>query len=372
MSSGLVKLVAVTSGVGDLAGKTGEEIVAYVARVSNPTNQNKHETASNIIKYCLKNGHYSIFETVSLTVEIKTSRAIAAQILRHRSFTFQEFCVAGTTVVETDKGGFLIKDLFKTKVPFRVRVLDLDSGVFSFTSVKEVFSTGKKETYTILFEDGRNITCTRDHKFLTRDKQFVALEKALHLQYDDLNINVIDFDRSVAFAIDGAVSPEFIRVVLVTHSGTQDTYDLETEHGSHNYVANGIVTHNSQRYAKPKASVLYPARRQDTKNRQNSVDDLSDETKEWFTEQQTKVWEDAKLAYDGAIERGIAKECARFLLPIATETTMYMTSNLRNFIFYCNQRAGNGTQQEHMDIALGVKAILIEQFPSVAIALDWK
>lgn len=363
-----VKLVAVTRGVGELEGKSGEEIVAYVARVSNPANQHRHDTASKIIRYCLKNGHFSIFETVNLTVEIKTSRAIAAQILRHRSFTFQEFCVAAGTMITTDKGGVAIEDIDTTN---KVRTFDTLTKSFVWSNVKELFSTGKKGTYTICLEDGRKITCTKDHKFMNKNMEFVPLEEILTFEYDHFGMNIKSFDKEASLCTneDGVLG--YSTVKFVAYSGIQDTYDLETEHSSHNYLASGIVTHNSQRYSKPDSTVIYEARRQDTKNRQNSVDDLPEETKEWFTEQQMKVWEDSKIVYDQAIEKGIAKECARFLLPIATETTLYMTSNLRNFIFYCKQRAGNGTQKEHLDIAFGVRAIIVEQFPSVAEALDW-
>ena len=86
-----VKLISCTQGVGDLAGHSPQEIISYVARVSNPGNQTNFDTAAGLLKYCIKHQHWSIFETVSMTLEINTTRGIAAQILRHRSFTFQEF-----------------------------------------------------------------------------------------------------------------------------------------------------------------------------------------------------------------------------------------------------------------------------------------
>ena len=86
-----VKLVAITEGAEELVGKSAQDLISYVARVSNPTNQMSFETGAKLIKYCITNQHWSICEHVFATIEIKTSRAIAAQILRHRSFTFQEF-----------------------------------------------------------------------------------------------------------------------------------------------------------------------------------------------------------------------------------------------------------------------------------------
>jgi thymidylate synthase (FAD) len=213
-----VKLVAITEGAEELVGKSAQDIISYVARVSNPNNQMNFETGSRLIKYCITNNHWSIFEHAFVTVEIKTSRAIAAQILRHRSFTFQEF---------------------------------------------------------------------------------------------------------------------------------------------------------SQRYASVHDYVKYDARRQDDKNRQNSIDDMSDADREWFRRKQEDVWEKGKGLYDEALDRGIAKEQARFLLPMNTATTLYMTGSMRSWIHYIQLRAGNGTQKEHSDIAVCCKSIIAERFPDVADAMGW-
>jgi thymidylate synthase (FAD) len=215
-----VELVAVTKPVKkDLEEFSSEELMAYVARVSNPSNQMNTKTSSKLLGYCIKNAHWSVFEHVNMTVEITTSRAIAAQILRHRSFVFQEF---------------------------------------------------------------------------------------------------------------------------------------------------------SQRYAEAMSNEKVEARRQDTKNRQNSINDMSEEDKEWFERQQTRLWQEAKAEYDEALRRGIAKEQARFLLPLSTQTTLYMTGNVRNWIHYISLRSENGTQKEHADIAIAIKNIFIEQFPAISEALEWK
>jgi thymidylate synthase (FAD) len=213
-----VKLVAMTQGAGELINHGAQEVIGFITRVSNPSNQMNFDTVDKLLAYCIRNKHWSPFEHASFTVEIQTSRAIAAQILRHRSFKFQEF---------------------------------------------------------------------------------------------------------------------------------------------------------SQRYAEAATAEKYPARRQDSKNRQNSIDDMSDEDKAWFDHAQDIVWDQAYRQYEEALKKGIAKEQARFLLPLSTSTTLYMTGDVRCWIHYIELRGGNGTQKEHMDIALEIKKIFIEQFPDVGKALNW-
>jgi thymidylate synthase (FAD) len=215
-----VELVSVTKPIKkELSEFSSEELMAYVARVSNPSNQMNTKTSSKLLGYCIKNKHWSVFEHVNMTVEITTSRAIAAQILRHRSFVFQEF---------------------------------------------------------------------------------------------------------------------------------------------------------SQRYSEITEFENYKARRQDVKNRQNSIDDLDEDTLEWFDMAQQLIREDAKALYEDALRRGIAKEQARFLLPLSTRTTLYMTGNVRNWIHYIELRSENGTQKEHADIANAIKEIFKQQFPEISKALEWK
>lgn len=205
-----VKLIAITP--------DAEEIMVYCARVSSD-NQDNPEYES-LLKYCIKHKHWSVFEHASMTVEIETTRAISPQILRHRSFTFQEF---------------------------------------------------------------------------------------------------------------------------------------------------------SQRYANAsKMGVeLQEARRQDQKNRQNSIDDLSQDVKDEWKQKQEALYDLNLQTYNWAIENGIAKECARAVLPLNVKTKLYMTGNIRDWIHYVNLRSGNGTQKEHMDIALQIKKIMAEKLPTVAKALDW-
>ena len=197
-----------------------EKTMAYIARVSNPSNQD-NENFSGLLRYCIKHQHWSVFEQSSMTLEIETTRAIAAQILRHRSFTYQEFSQ----------------------------------------------------------------------------------------RYADSNL----------------------------------LGDIE----------------------------LPELRRQDTKNRQNSIDDLEEETVEKFNRQMNTLFSSAFGLYNQMIEAGVAKECARFVLPLATPTRIYMTGSCRSWIHYINLRSAHGTQKEHMDIANACKKIFIEQFPAVSEALEW-
>lgn len=193
-----------------------EKTILYCARVSNPKNQ--HSEKVGLIKYCLDHGHYSIFEMANMVVEIQTSRAISAQIIRHRSFSFQEF---------------------------------------------------------------------------------------------------------------------------------------------------------SQRYAEATDFWIYDARRQDNKNRQNSIDDMPDEDKNWFRLKQAQHNNDSLKLYAEAISRGIAKEQARFLLPMSTGTKLYMNGTLRSWIHYIDLRTEEGTQKEHRDIAEEIKNIFIHEFPVISEAKGW-
>ena len=196
--------------------------MGYVARVSNPNNQ-ENPNVSGLLKYCIKHNHWSVFEQAHLTVEIETTRGIAAQVLRHRSFTFQEF---------------------------------------------------------------------------------------------------------------------------------------------------------SQRYADSsllgKEIPLPALRRQDDKNRQNSIDDIDPLTQQDFEIKMQRHFVDGMHLYKEMLEAGIAKECARFVLPLATPTRIYMTGSCRSWIHYIDLRSAHGTQQEHKEIAEGCRQVFVEQFPIVSEALEWQ
>ena len=198
-----------------------EKSMAYIARVSNPKNQDNNDF-SKLLGYCIKNEHWSVFEQAYMTLQIETTRGLAAQILRHRSFTFQEF---------------------------------------------------------------------------------------------------------------------------------------------------------SQRYADSTQLGEIPIpelRRQDNKNRQNSISDLSEEVINQFNEKIKLQFNLNKKLYEEMLEAGIAKECARFVLPLATPTRIYMTGSCRSWIHYINLRTGHGTQKEHMNIAQECKNIFSQVYPVVATALNWQ
>ena len=138
-------------------------------------------------------------------------------------------------------------------------------------------------------------------------------------------------------------------------------------------ISHQIIRHHSfrfqefsQRYAEATGFHIFEARRQDTKNRQNSIDDLDEETKEWWRERQRYVIETATDIYEKALERGIAKECARKVLPEGlTETTLYMNGYLRSWIHYLAQRLDPSTQKEHRDVAVAINEALSERYPEI-------
>ena len=127
----------------------------------------------------------------------------------------------------------------------------------------------------------------------------------------------------------------------------------------------------SQRYAEPMDYVPVKARRQAEKNRQSSVDDLGRDISAWWDTSQSYIWSMVTDFYEEALERGIAKECARAILPMNTATRLYMTGSVRSWIHYIQLRCQPDTQQEHRDIAEACKVIFIEQLPTVSEALGW-
>ena len=198
-----------------------EKHMAYCARVSNPNNQD-NENYAGLLRYCIKHQHWSIFEQAFMTLEINTTRGLAAQILRHRSFTFQEFSQ----------------------------------------------------------------------------------------RYADTNL----LDANIP---------------------------------------------------------LPDLRRQDTKNRQNSIDDIPEDQSKMLLGRIRQYFNEGMDLYNELLREGIAKECARFVLPLATPTRIYMSGSVRSWVHYIDLRSGHGTQKEHMDIANACKSIFTEQFPTVSEALQW-
>jgi thymidylate synthase (FAD) len=193
-----------------------EELIVKMARVSAPKNQSNMETAPRLLRYLLKHSHVSPFEMANMCVEINTTRAISAQIIRHRSLSFQEYST----------------------------------------------------------------------------------------RYSDVS-----------------------------------------EIGS---------------------SIVPQLRRQDLKNRQNSVDDLTADEVGAYYRRISQLFEDAEHLYRELVSNGVAKECARSVLPLATPTRLYANGTLRSWIHYIQLRESHGTQMEHQIIAKEIKAIFTEQFPIIA------
>ena len=131
----------------------------------------------------------------------------------------------------------------------------------------------------------------------------------------------------------------------------------------------------SQRYADSSMLAdtipMFDLRRQDTKNRQNSIDDIDPFVKQEFEIKIRRHFDEAMVLYQSMLDSGIAKECSRFVLPLATPTRLYMSGSCRSWIHYITLRSANGTQKEHMDIAEECKKIFVEQFPTCAEALEW-
>ena len=197
-----------------------EKTMGYVARVSNPSNQSNPKV-SGLLKYCVVHKHWSVFEQAFMTLEINTTRGLAPQILRHRTFTFQEFSQR-----------YADSSLLAEKIP------------------------------------------------------------------------------------------------------------------------------------------LPDLRRQDTKNRQNSIDDIDPFVKQIFEIKISSHFDQAMHLYQEMLEAGIAKECARFVLPLATPTRLFMTGSIRSWMHYIALRSANGTQKEHMEIAEQAKIIFAEQLPIVNEAME--
>ena len=164
---------------------------------------------------------------------------------------------------------------------------------------------------------------------------------------------------------------KWVEIKRLKYVGNQETYDLEVEDENHNYVANGIVCHNSQRYAKVDKSMFVSepveTRLQDTKNRQNSTQTDDSSLIALFNLYQEEHKQKAMIDYQSLIDMGVAKEQARVILPEGlTMSRMYMGGTLRSWIHYCLLRSGNGTQKEHQDIAKDCSKIIVKEFPSLA------
>lgn len=538
------KVVAYTQSTDDTI-RDANELIAYIARVSNPDNQHNNLTAPKLIDYLMRHKHWSPFEHFSLTIEIECPKDIAIQILRHRSFKFQEFCIAGDSMVTTITNGgrtkkVAIADLYKRYQSKQywdmsdnlVRVFDEKDRLLKPVKIKEVFETGVKPVYMMTLDNGRKIKSTMDHKFLSYDgfkplsevttDDFIAsngvavyqdyewlksaksesisngtgvqgiadkagvsyhtirkwlkrldlsftnkevssyaaiwnkglpselqpmyrknhsdetrkkmsdssikgadnnlyrtggnanrsfrksvadywykrklslynnnggvceitgvaydisdleidhvepVSQSPNLAYEPSNIQLIHKDlhvkKSVSEKAINKITITWQKVVAIEYVGEEQTYDLEVEHESHNYVANGIVTHNSQRYADvtQMGFTTRECRLQDVKNRQNSIaNDNLDLESDWCSAQE-ELTSMAKHYYEHALSLGIAKEQARALLPIGlTVSRLYMTGDIRSWLHYLAVRLDPTTQKEHRELAALIKDCVGEYF----------
>lgn len=369
----VVELISVSVGAGKLKGKSGQEVISYCARVSNPNNQLNFDTAAGLLRYCIKQKHWSIFEQADFSVEVNTTRGIAAQILRHSSFKFQEFCLAGSTIITVSTPGGLIQkipieELYDYwNIPaftFRfARSYDSNLNRFIDAPILSVYKSGEKPVYeyTIKGESyQRVIKCTREHRVFTKEQEFVPFSEA--------------YDNNLTVAINDISLVQWGKIETEKYLGVQETFDIEMDHPTHNFVADGIVVHNSQRYADTnllEIAVAPDLRRQDVKNRQNSIDDFGDYKK---LEMQMKIqqhFDASQKLYDYLVEQGVAKECSRFVLPLATPTRLYMKGSVRSWIHYLQLRTDVATQKEHRDVANEIKCIFCQEFPDIAEALEW-
>lgn len=213
------KLISITQPMGEHANLTPEQLITYCARVSNPGNQDNHDTAPKLLRFLIRHGHWSPFEMVSVCYEIETSLAIATQIVRHRSFSFQQFCITGDTEVYFEKPQKLkkgiktsykltIEHLYrnwkknpKTYEKMYLRVLDTDTNEFTTAHLKEVFKSGEKDVFLVTLACGKKIECSKDHKFMTENGSWLPLKDIVGLSQASTGKAVIE--RRAKIAVNG-------------------------------------------------------------------------------------------------------------------------------------------------------------------------
>ena len=362
-------------------------MLAYFARVSNPSNQTNFKTAEKLLAYCMRLSHWSVFTMANIVIEVECPRDIGRQVLRHR-FDFQEFCVDGDTLVTVENlDVYSVQQEYKESIEglYRLqqdgklsevvaKVFDEDVKLFIVRPIKEVFKTGVKPVFKVLLENGRSITATKEHKFLTKDG-FKTLEDAVGLSVSEGT--AVANKAADIFCDESGVSGGWSKVAKVEYVGEVMTYDMEVDHPSHNYVGNGIVTHNSQRYSlvdELGISFAIPKlRTQDFKNRQNSfeVEDTDERFDEYVAAVERRI-DAAKAAYDEDIALGVAKETARKGLPEGyTMTRMVMNGTVRQWIHYLAVRDDEGvTQWEHVLLARKIRQALAAELSVIFGAVE--
>jgi thymidylate synthase ThyX len=356
-----------------------EELITYCARVSNPKNQSNMETAPKLIRYLLKHKHLSPFEMANMTVEINTSRAVSPQILRHRSLSFQEFCLAGDTrITIVARSGAIqrvpIEELYRKwqnpKFTSR-KARSYDPAVERFINadILSVYQSGIKSVFAYEIKGSlelKRINCTREHRVLTKEKGFVPFVEAFN---EGLSIAL----SRASLRLPRNEEAEWGKIISETYIGDLPTYDIEMDHPTHNFVANGVVVHNSLRYSDVReigSPIPLPhLRRQDSVNRQASHDDLDPDLTRDLDSRIDSLYEHASDVYGALLDAGVAKECAREVLPLGVPTRLYANGTIRSWLTYIALREKNGTQLEHQLIALACKAILCEHCPAIAEAL---
>lgn len=343
---------------------TPEELIVYCARVSNPKNQKNTATAPRLIKYLIDHKHWSPFEMASMCVEIETSRAIAQQILRHRSFSFQEFCLASNSrVLFADGSSMPIAEMYERRKELKGRELVcLDTTMMSFIKrpLKQVYKRRKQPVQRIVLRNGYSLYCTPDHYLFTGSVGWCRAQY-LHPVY-----------HPVACHMKGIKYPVHINLDHKADKYTYEdvTYDLAIDtddEALQNFVANGMVVHNSQRYAPVTKFEEVELRKQAEKNRQSSTDVITDEG---LSIEIKEHIERCEKLYRSLLDKGVAKETARFVLPLTTQTRMYMHGTIRSWITYLMVRLGSDTQKEHRLIAQKIAEIFKEEFPVIYEALN--
>lgn len=380
----------------------GDQLVADMARVSVLDSEGK--PPESLINYMVAHQHWSPLEMVSMCVEIEAPRDITRQILRHRSFSYQEKCIAGDSRVSVMIGGAKVRrtiaDLYARQESgdyngrrgvVLARMFDEGTKTLSYAPIKEVFKAGVKPVYEVSVGNGKQrvIKSTAEHKFLCRDGtfrqladiavgDFVALNGTEVLYSPewlaDAKTRSIESGSGVQGIADEAGcsyhSVHWGRVTSITFFGNVETYDMEVDHPSHNYVAEGIVVHNSARYSTYDAareSVLRECRLKHPTNRQMSVKTDDYAIKAQWDQLQEQVHEVCWDAYRDALRLGVAKEQARTLLPEGQVLSrMFMTGTVRSWVHYTQVRHDpNAVQGEHVLVAREVERILAEQFPII-------
>jgi len=354
------------SGISDI-----KDLIGYCTRVSNPSNQANTQTTEKLINYLIRNKHWSPLEMVSICLEINTTRDIARQILRHRSFSFQEFCVAkGTNIKCFSRNQNMDLDIpvdflyvkYKNNEhnKYYIYMYDEDTKSLKQSSIKEVFNTGEKDCVEVRIQvenSVKKIVCTPQHRLLDCNETY---KEVGHLQIGDKVFTLVNNEFKLGY------------ITEKTNIGVLQTYDIEIDDKSHNYIANGVLSHNSNRYAEVLAfAPPREARLQDNKNRQNSIETDNEELQKEWKERQQQVIDLCKENYEWAINKGIAKEVSRSVLPESlTMSRMYMNSTLRSWVHYCQLRCDPSTQKEHREIAKECVKVIRTIYPSFCSEID--